>query len=205
MDPFIEACGRWEDFHAKLISGIEGALSTIVPPRYFVGIGERYHVDLRETFIEIREVEDQRIVTSIEVLSPTNKRNGTEGWKLYARKRQACLEDDSISQVEIDLLRGGRRYPMRDPWPSSPYYILLKRRGHGHTCQVWPAHSVRALPRIPIPLADPDPDVEVAMQQLVDAVYERSRYSRLLDYTRPCRPALNAGEAECLSSPAQAP
>ena len=41
MDPFIEACGRWEDFHPKLIGEIERALAAALPERYFVSLGER--------------------------------------------------------------------------------------------------------------------------------------------------------------------
>ena len=256
MDPFIETCGRWEDFHAKLIGALEETLSALVPQRYFVGIGERYYVVVsagegeveheagsdvgvrrhggggmpgeapgsrgsqamaaatdapvtmrafvekryRETFVEIRQVQDQQLVTVLEVLSPSNKRPGTEGWKLYGRKRQACFEDDSISLVELDLLRGGKRQPMIDPWPPSPYYVLVKRRGQGQECSVWPAHSLRPLPRVPVPLADADPDVEVELQPLVEAIYERSRYFRVLDYGKPAPVALEASELEWLSA-----
>src|SRR5919109_172901 len=46
MDPFIEACGRWSGFHAKLIAALEETLSRVVPERYFVDIGERFYVVL---------------------------------------------------------------------------------------------------------------------------------------------------------------
>ena len=82
----------------------------------------------RETFIEIYEANPgQRLVTSIEVLSPSNKRPGTEGWDLYQRKRQSLLLGD-VSLVEFDLLRGGQRMPMLDPWPDSPYTPLAALR-----------------------------------------------------------------------------
>jgi hypothetical protein len=75
----------------------------------------------RETFVEIYEATpEQRLVTRIEVLSPSNKRPHTPGWDIYHRKRQSLLPGD-INLVEIDLLRGGRRMPMLDPWPDSPY------------------------------------------------------------------------------------
>ena len=83
----------------------------------------------RETFVEIYEASaGQRLVTSIEVLSPSNKRPGTEGWELYQRKRQSLLLGN-VSLVEIDLLRGGQRMPMLDPWPDSPYTLLVARAG----------------------------------------------------------------------------
>jgi hypothetical protein len=49
MDPFIEACGLWEDFHPKLISEIERALSAVVPEKYSVRLRVRSYVTLADT------------------------------------------------------------------------------------------------------------------------------------------------------------
>src|SRR5437764_455214 len=49
MDPYIEACGLWEDFHAKLIGEIERTLAPILPSRYVVRAGERSYVVLAPT------------------------------------------------------------------------------------------------------------------------------------------------------------
>ena len=84
--------------------------------------------EFRETFLEIRELKpQQRLVTSIEVLSPSNKRQDTPGSAQYLRKRQAHLAGQA-NLVEIDLLRGGPRMPMADDWPDSPYYLLVAAR-----------------------------------------------------------------------------
>ncbi len=65
----------------------------------------------REAFVEIYEATpEQRLVTCIEVLSPSNKRPHTPGWDLYLRKRQSLLLGDA-NLVEIDLLRGGSACP----------------------------------------------------------------------------------------------
>src|SRR5262249_15891924 len=59
----------------------------------------------REKFVEIYETDpEMRLVTTVEVLSPSNKRPGTEGWDLYQRKRQSLLLGN-VNLVEIDLLR----------------------------------------------------------------------------------------------------
>src|SRR5207237_1561262 len=77
----------------------------------------------RENFIEIYEAEPApRLVTCLEVLSPSNKRRGSEGWEQYLRKRNALLLGQA-HLVEIDLVRGGQRMPMVEPWPNSPYYL----------------------------------------------------------------------------------
>ena len=156
-------------------------------------------MEFRETFIEIYEHDpEKRLVTCLEILSPSNKRRGSKGWKLYMRKRQALLLG-AANLVELDLLRGGRRMPMLTSWPNSPYALLVSREQRAPRCQVWPAHSLRPLPPIPIPLAPPDGDVRLDLQPLIAAVYARSRYDRDLDYTRPLQPALTDDESAWLA------
>ena len=46
MDPYIEACGLWGDFHFVLIQEIRNALVDAVPERYLVRTGEREYVAL---------------------------------------------------------------------------------------------------------------------------------------------------------------
>ena len=46
MDPYIEACGLWEDFHTHLIEKIYDALADAVPVRYEVRTGERPYIKL---------------------------------------------------------------------------------------------------------------------------------------------------------------
>lgn len=251
MDPYIELCRLWEDFHSNLLGEIQRALSERVPDRYVVRAGERSYVALacvddeeekrmflpdvavastrgavkstrkpkgsaraaasrsepgpvvmravvkaeyRETFLEIRQVEpDHKLVTGIEVLSPSNKRPGTKGWRLYYRKRLAYLSGHA-NFVEIDLLRRGRRMPMVTPWPDSPYYLLVCRKKQAPRCSVWPAGFAEPLPPIPIPLLAPDPDVSLDLQPLVAAIYARSRYERDIDYRRPLDPPLTPAE-----------
>jgi hypothetical protein len=152
----------------------------------------------REGFLEIREIHGQRkLVTCIEVLSPANKRPGTPGWQQYARKRQAFLEG-AANFVEIDLLRKGRRLPMQSDWPDSPYYLLVSRKQERLRCQVWRAHYMRPLQPIPIPLTSPDPDITLPLQPLVEVVYDRSHYDRIIDYQRPLNPPLSPSEAAWL-------
>jgi hypothetical protein len=155
--------------------------------------------EYRETFVEIHEAEpEQRLVTCIEVLSPSNKRRGTPGWDLYLRKRQALLLGEA-NLVEIDLLRGGQRLPMLDPWPDSPYTVLVSRRWKTPRCLVWPASFQRPLPVIPVPLARPDPDVELTLQPIVEAIYARSRYHHSIDYARPLNPPPTPEESAWLA------
>jgi hypothetical protein len=154
--------------------------------------------DFDETFIDIYELDpERRLVTSIEILSPSNKRRGSAGWKRYLRKRQALLLGKA-NLVEIDLLRGGDRMPMLDPLPASPYYLLVAREEKAPYCRVWPAYFDRPLPTIPIPLRKPDPDISLALQPILATVYEQGRYGEEIDYSRPLNPPLTPEQAAWL-------
>jgi hypothetical protein len=259
MDPYIEACGLWEDFHDELINEIKRALAQAVPARYLVRTGERSYVVLvesegkatrpfvpdvsvtshkarkksarreerpilaepavevepvvmrafieeehREAFVEIFEATpEQRLVTTIEVLSPSNKRPRSPGRKRYLRKRQSQLLSE-VNLVEIDLLRRGDRMPMLDPWPASPYALLVARAKKYDLCKVWPAYSVKALPPLPVPLAKPDPDMILHLQGMLDTIYQRSRYEHSIDYHKPAIPPLHAEEKAWLGRQLQA-
>jgi Protein of unknown function (DUF4058) len=99
----------------------------------------------------------------------------------------------SFCLVEIDLLRGGQRMPMLDPWPDSPYTLLIAQAG-SQLCRVWRAHYRRSLPVIPVPLAKPDSDIPLDLQPMIDEIYQRFRYPRSIDYTKPLTPPLDAAE-----------
>jgi hypothetical protein len=49
MDPFIEECGLWEDFHHHLVEKIGEQLADISPAQYLVRTGERSYLVLVES------------------------------------------------------------------------------------------------------------------------------------------------------------
>ena len=156
-------------------------------------------VEQLEKFIEICDIRsERRLVTGIEILSPSNKRYGTAGWEEYGRKRRTFL-NGAANFVEIDLLREGRRMPMREAWPESPYYVLVSRKDETPRCQVWPVHSLQPLPRIPIPLEKDDADVSIDLHPLVDGIYRRARYALDIDYKNTSAVALTRRELEQLT------
>src|SRR5947208_992869 len=59
-----------------------------------------------ESYIEILEIDGERVVTGIEFISPANKRAGDQGRKAYLKKRGEFLASDA-NLVEIDLTRAG--------------------------------------------------------------------------------------------------
>jgi hypothetical protein len=65
-------------------------------------------------------------------------------------------------------------------------------------CLVWEGHFQKPLPRIPVPLAKPDPDLYLDLQPMIETVYEESRYAQSVAYTRPLSPPLAPEEAAWL-------
>ena len=82
------------------------------------GIRVATPMPVRVTYLEVRQAPDDRVVTVVEILSPTNKAPGS-GRTDYIRKREDILASD-VNLVEIDLLRGGEPMPLTTPVPPLP-------------------------------------------------------------------------------------
>jgi hypothetical protein len=138
--------------------------------------------EIHDTWIEIRNLPGLDLVTVIEMLSPTNKTG--VGRVEYLDKRDEYI-DLPVNLVELDLLVGGRRLPMKKPMPPGDYYALVARAQRRPDCDVY-AWSIRQpLPSIPIPLKLLDSDVPLNLVDTFALAYQRGRYARTISYSRP--------------------
>lgn len=138
--------------------------------------------------IEIRDVDQRRLVTLIEVLSPANKQG--EGFEEYLAKRQHVLRS-SAHLLEIDFLRKGGRVPMRQPLPPAPYFVFLSRVEKRPITEIWQIALDRKLPTVSVPLLPPDKDVALDLQSAFTNVYDSVGYDLLLEYRKPPSVALD--------------
>ena len=174
-----------------------GAAAVADPP--LMEMRGQVEFEERETYLDIYKLDPERqLVTSVELLSPANKRRGSVGWDQYERKRNIFLHGYA-NLVEIDLLRGGKRHPMNEPWPDSPYVITVFRREKAPTGEIWPGYTLKPLPTIPIPLLPPDDDVAVALQPIVTDIFETSRYDGDVKYDQPIQPPLTSEEQQVVA------
>jgi hypothetical protein len=143
--------------------------------------------EIREVYIEILSVADQsRVVTVIEVLSPSNKIAGSEGQYLYLTKQREILSSQT-HLIEIDLLRQGEHTVAapqemlfrRGKWD---YLVCLHRSGQEGRYEVWAIMLQQRLPRIHVPLQAGDPDVVLDLQAVFNRCYDEGAYVRRLDY-----------------------
>ena len=152
--------------------------------------------------LEIRDLrDDRRLVTSVEVFSPTNKR-GRLARAEYVRKRTAHFRAGA-NVVEVDLLRAGRHLvavsldSLRDE-DVTAYKCCVRRPGSDAgpaTVEYYPIPLRDRLPRVRLPLRPTDPDVVVDLQQPIDVVYARRRMGEQIDYARRLTPPLPPADA----------
>lgn len=146
-----------------------------------------------ERWIEVLDA-GGRLITVIEVLSPANK--SAAGMESY-RERQRHFLAGGINLVEIDLLRGGshavaiEREKLALP-PGTCHVVCVTRRmppGEGFARrEVYPCPLREPLPTIRVPLRRRDPDVQLALQPLVNRCYRTGRYWLTVDPRREMRP-----------------
>jgi hypothetical protein len=159
----------------ELAPGGVGVLEPVVVPNKLVD-----PIKLRH--IEIRSADDDRVVTVVETLSPTNKSGS--GRDNYLVKRRELLQQD-VNLVELDMLFKGRRIEMAKPLPPGDFYAMISRGDRWPDCEVYAWELIRPLPRIPIPLRAPDPDIVVDLQEAFATTFERGPYDRIVRYDRP--------------------
>jgi hypothetical protein len=144
-------------------------------------------------YLEIRDRRDRRLVTVIELLSPTNKYAGPDR-EQYLGKRGALLAS-SAHLLEIDLLRGGPRMPFAAPMPECEYYVLVSRMEKRPQADFWPLRLREPLPLIPIPLRPPDADAQLDLQAALHHIYDAARYGHYI-YEGAPQPALRTADEE---------
>lgn len=153
-------------------------------------------LERRQPHLEIIRPKDRRLVTAVEVLSPSNKAPGDNGRKAYLKKQKEFVAAKA-NIVEFDFLRGGE-HATAVPWAS-----LVEEYGHGfpYHVSVYLARGRRyfgaiytlrkPLPPAVFPLDAGVKPVTIALQPLLDRAYDAGRYAELLDYAAPPDPPLS--------------
>jgi hypothetical protein len=154
------------------------------PPSKPVTVDIPIPEEVREGYLEVREVGTGEVITAIELLSPKNKRPG-EGRQAYEKKRQQVL--GSLTHlVEIDLLRGGEPMPILGKQIQSDYRILVSRNGLRPKAELYPFQLTEPIPAFLLPLRRGDTEPVVDLRTLIHRVYDRAGFDLAIDYT--CEP-----------------
>ena len=175
----------------RRVAGDGGAAAVAVAPAAEYVTLPEVVVEERRRWVEIVDSRRRRVVTHIEVLSPSNKRGDR---RLYLNKRLRLLYSDA-NFVEIDLLRGGRRMPMQG-LPPCDYCAIVARPDDPGRARYWAVTLRQPLPAVPIPLRPEDGEVTLDLQRLLHETYDEAGFARDWSlYETPPKPPLSADDA----------
>lgn len=207
MDPYLEGY-LWPDVHHRLATEISRQLMPQLRPRYVarieiqaatitapLSIPVLKPVEVRLSRVEIRDAAQNQLVTSIEILSPVNKR---EPELTTCRQKRYRLYQAGVHLLELDFLRRGTRPLVHPRLPDVPYLVALTRASSAMT-EVWPIKLPDPLPLVPVPLRPPDADVTLNLASVMTTIYDEAAYDLSVDYSQsPPPPPLSPAEATWL-------
>ncbi len=196
MDPYLENEDHWSTFQPLLVHAVHQLLQPGLLDRYRARVGERQYTseqilftsisreEHEESFIEVRQRSDGRLITLIEAVSPANKTTA-EGRKVYCERRDEAKRM-SVNLVEIDLILQGT--PLieyaQDSVPTWDYAVVVTRWTQPDRCEIYSTTLAKRLPRFRLPLASDDRDTVFDLQAAVARAYEQGGFSGRIDYAK---------------------
>jgi hypothetical protein len=175
MDPYLEG-ELFQEFHERPAGAIRSQLMEQLRPKYVALLAKRDGLPLEYgtslTSDHARRLKSRAIGSEARL---RGLRHAEDSPPLIAAGNgvePAVLEEAPLLSVEI------RSRTQRRPNP-----------------QIWPVQLHGRLPRVPVPLLAPDPDVVLDFQRAVDACLALVGYDLLLDYTKPPPPPELSAEA----------
>ncbi len=177
---------RWRSSGGSTATAVE-----VKPVVHEVCLPER----IEQTYLEIRSERPRKLVTVLEILSPTNKHPGQgKGREQYLQKRANVLWS-MANLVELDLLRWGERLPTDPPLRRDGHYAFVTRDKEPSAVEAYGWGFRQPLPTIPVPLAAGDDDASLPLQELFTTVYDRAGYDYSLEYEAALDPPLGEADA----------
>jgi hypothetical protein len=157
--------------------------------------------EITEAYLNVyARKEKEELVTSIEILSPSNKTPGNQGRAMYLRKQEEMMAS-GVNLVEIDLLRSGRHgtaVPLNEARAEVgdfDYHVCVHQAGYRTYFQVYPIRLRDPLPKIGVPLLAGDVPIAVELQPVFEKAYDTGPYDVRIPYAKmnPL-PSLNADD-----------
>lgn len=155
-------------------------------------------VAIKEGYLEVREVGTETLITTIEILSPSNKRVG-KGREMYEEKREQVLASRT-NLVEIDLLRRGNPMPIVDNNTQSQYRILVCRGNRRPNADLYAFNLPDVIPCFSLPLRAGDNEPVLDLQSLLNNVYDVYGYDLVVNYNDEPVPQLSKSDADWMDA-----
>jgi predicted transcriptional regulator len=210
MDPYLEEESLWPTFQHQLVLSLYQILLPGLVDRYRARIAQRQYVteqalftsiireEHQEDYIEIRQRNDGRLVTLIDVVSPANKITAA-GRSAYLEKRKES-RNVSANLVELDLVLQGEPTLdySRDGLPDWDYAVTVTRSTQPERYEIYTATLQKRLPRFRLPLAADDRDTVLDLHTVFSRCYDQGGFAARIDYQKDPVTALNAEDRQWL-------
>jgi len=86
--------------------------------------------------------------------------------------------------IELDLLRGGKRLPIRT-LPDCDHYVRVSRWWERSSIGLWPLKLADPLPARPLPLRRGDVEPQIELKPVLDRTYDEAGYEHRIYRTQP--------------------
>lgn len=201
MDPYLEDDAHWKAFHHHFVLSLYQHLLPVLPDRYRARVEQRsysteqalftsiIHEQHQEEFLEVRQRSDNRLITLVDCVSPSNKLT-TQGRSAYHNTRREA-RSFGASLVEIDLVLRGQALLdySRDGLPDWDYAVSVSRSTQPERYEIYTATLQKRLPRFRLPLAPDDRDSVLDLSTVFTRAFDQGGFLPAIDYKRdPCVP-----------------
>ncbi len=196
MNPFLEEETLWPEFQHHLVLCLYQILLPGLVDRYRARVGQRCYAteqalftsiireEHKEDFIELRQRGDGKLITLVDIVSPTN-RTTASGRQAYLDTRKEARAGGA-SLVEIDLVLQGQ--PMldysRENLPEWDYAVTVTRSTQPERHEIYTATLQKRLPRFRMPLAADDRDTVLDLHTAFSRCYDQAGLGPRIDYLR---------------------
>ena len=194
MDPYLEDERLWFSFQHHLVRCLSEIVRQGLVDRYRARVCQRIYLveqimftsilreEHCEEFIEIRQRSDDRLITVIDIVSPTNKVTA-QGRSAYLDKRREARSQNA-NIVEIDLVLQGK--PMldysRETLPDGDYVISVTRNIQPDRFEIYTSTLQKRLPRFRMPLASDERDMVFDLHSAFTRCYDQGGFAERIDY-----------------------
>jgi uncharacterized protein DUF4058 len=196
MDPYLEDEQLWPVFQHQLVLCLYQILLPGLVDRYRARIGQRHYVteqalftsvvreEHQEEFIEVRQRSDGRLVTLVDVVSPSNKT--TDAGRLAYLTKRGEAKAGGANLVEIDLVLQGQPTLdySREGLPEWDYAVTVTRAAHAEKHEIYSSTLQKRLPRFRLPLASDDRDTVLDLHASFTRCYDQGGFAAQIDYQR---------------------
>jgi hypothetical protein len=204
IEPDVEVVQSARRPRKRASGGVVALFDPEVARPLIVTVETIEHGPFKESFLEIRRRRGKKvqIITSIEILSPANKKIGNPSRAKFLEKQRETLGSET-HLVEIDLLRAGSHalaVPKELVTAKAglcEYVVSIHRYDRPKEFVIYPIALRQRLPQIAIPLSPGDPDVMLDFQAVFDQSYDSGPFTREIEYGKdPIVPRLKPEQAE---------